>query len=176
MYNYDALIIGAGFSGLYQLIRLRENCDFKVKILESAEDVGGTWFWNRYPGARCDSESYSYCYYFSDELLKEWKWSERFPQQKEVLKYLNFVTNKFDLRKDILFNTKVVKANYDSVKNNWILKTHDGKVLTSTYLITAVGCLSSANIPDIAGLEKFHGEKMSQSINILQNHGQYHDL
>ena len=105
MNHYDAIIIGAGFSGLYQLHFLRENLGLNVKILETADNVGGTWFWNRYPGSRCDTESKAYAYYFSKKLYEDWNWSERYPTQPEIEKYLNYVCDKLDLRKDIEFQT-----------------------------------------------------------------------
>ena len=123
----DAVIIGAGFSGMYQLHTLRNGLGLSVRVLEAADDVGGTWYWNRYPGARCDSESHSYCYYFSDELLTEWEWSERYPEQPEIMRYLNFVADRLDLRRDIQFGTRVTKAAYDEDRNLWIVKTADGE-------------------------------------------------
>jgi cation diffusion facilitator CzcD-associated flavoprotein CzcO len=154
----DALIIGAGFSGLYQLICLRDRLGLSVKVLEAAGDVGGTWYWNRYPGARCDSESHSYCYFFSKELVEEWEWSERYPEQPEIMRYMHHVAAKFDLMRDILLNTRVTKAHYDEALNRWNIETESGERFAATYLITAVGCLSAANIPDIPGLESFEGD------------------
>jgi cation diffusion facilitator CzcD-associated flavoprotein CzcO len=154
---YDALIIGAGFAGLYQLICLRDRLGLKMRVLEAGEGVGGTWYWNRYPGARCDSESHSYCYSFSRELLDEWKWTERYPEQAEILRYLNHVADRFDLRRDIAFGTQVASAHYDAPANLWRVTTTDGQKLACTWLITAVGCLSTANIPAIPGLESFQG-------------------
>ena len=115
--EFDALIIGAGFSGLYQLLSLRDKLGLKVRVLEAAEGIGGTWYWNRYPGARCDSESHSYSYYFSKELLQEWHWTERYPEQPEILRYLNHVADRFDLRRDIELNTRVRSARYDDATN-----------------------------------------------------------
>jgi len=155
--SYDAVIIGAGFSGMYQLLCLRDRLGLSARVLEAGGGVGGTWYWNRYPGARCDSESHSYSFYFSDELLREWEWTERYPEQPEILRYLNFVADKFDLRRDIDFNTRVSAAKYDAVANRWHVITEAGEQLTCTYLITAVGCLSSANVPNIPGLESFQG-------------------
>jgi len=155
---YDAIIIGAGFAGMYQLISLRDKLGLKARVLEAAAGVGGTWHWNRYPGARCDSESHSYMYYFSRELIQEWNWSERYPQQPEILRYLNHVADKFDLRNDIEFNTEVSEAHFDGSLNQWIVKTHAGRVFRTKYLITAVGCLSSANVPDIKGKASFGGQ------------------
>jgi cation diffusion facilitator CzcD-associated flavoprotein CzcO len=155
--SFDALVIGAGFSGLYQLYCLRDRLGLSVRLLEAGDGVGGTWYWNRYPGARCDSESHSYAYYFSDELLQEWTWSERYPEQPEILRYLNYVTHRFDLRRDISFGARVTEARYDDAANRWHVTTENGEHYDATYLITAVGCLSSANIPDIPGLDDFKG-------------------
>tara|TARA_Y100001960_G_scaffold312462_1_gene374168 strand:- start:4111 stop:5820 length:1710 start_codon:yes stop_codon:yes gene_type:complete len=156
----DSLIIGAGFSGLYQLIALRNRLGFSTKILEAGNGIGGTWYWNRYPGARCDSESHSYNYYFDDELLDEWQWSERYPGQEEIIKYLNYVVEKFDLNKDIYFNSRVLSAHYDQQKNKWLVVTENGQRFECTYLIAAVGCLdnSSSIIPKFSGLENFKGD------------------
>lgn len=156
--SFDALIIGAGFAGLYQLHCLRDRLGLKTRVLEAGDGVGGTWYWNRYPGARCDSESHSYCYSFSRELLDEWKWSERYPGQAEILRYLNHVADRFDLRRDIGFGTRVSAAQYDAAANRWRVSTTDGQTLSCTYLIAAVGCLSTANIPAIPGLESFGGK------------------
>jgi len=153
----DALVIGAGFSGLYQLLCLRDRLGLSVQVLEAADGIGGTWYWNRYPGARCDSESHSYCYSFSDELMREWEWSERYPGPPEILRYLNHVADRFDLKRDIRFNTRVIAAHYDETANLWHVSTDAGEVFTAQFLITAVGCLSSANIPNIAGLDTFEG-------------------
>ena len=155
--NFDALVIGAGFSGIYQLLCLRDRLGLSVQVLEAGAGVGGTWYWNRYPGARCDSESHSYCYSFSDELMREWEWSERYPGPPEILRYLNHVADRFDLKRNIRFNTRVTAAHYDETANLWRVSTDAGEVLTAQFLITAVGCLSSANIPNIPGLETFGG-------------------
>src|SRR4051794_8305086 len=154
---FDALIIGAGFSGLYQLLCLRDRLGLSVKVLEAGAGVGGTWYWNRYPGARCDSESHSYCYSFSEELTREWEWSERYPGPPEIVRYLNYVADRFDLKRDIRFNTRVSSAHYDEKANLWRINTDTGETLTAQFLITAVGCLSSANIPNINGLDTFEG-------------------
>ena len=153
----DALVIGAGFSGLYQLLCLRDRLGLSVQLLEAADGVGGTWYWNRYPGARCDSESHSYCYSFSDELMREWEWSERYPGPPEILRYLNHVADRFDLKRDIRFNTRVTSAHYDATASVWRVVTEAGEKFTAQFLITAVGCLSAANIPDIPGLDTFAG-------------------
>jgi cation diffusion facilitator CzcD-associated flavoprotein CzcO len=156
--QFDAIIIGAGFAGMYQLISLRDKLGMRTRVLEAASGVGGTWFWNRYPGARCDSESHSYMYYFSKELVQEWEWSERYPQQPEILRYLNYVADKFDLRADISFETRVTSAHYDQSSNQWVVHTQSGQTLRAQYLITAVGCLSSANVPNLPGLNQFAGQ------------------
>ncbi|WP_281417388.1 flavin-containing monooxygenase [Plastoroseomonas hellenica] len=153
----DALIIGAGFSGLYQLYLLRDRLGLKAQVLEAADGVGGTWYWNRYPGARCDSESHSYCYSFSKELQQEWEWTERYPEQPEILRYLNHVADRFDLRRDIRLGTRVAAARYDEAGNLWHVTTASGDHLSARFLITAVGCLSTANVPKIPGLESFAG-------------------
>jgi cation diffusion facilitator CzcD-associated flavoprotein CzcO len=153
----DALVIGAGFAGLYQLLCLRDRLGLSVRVLEAGTGVGGTWYWNRYPGARCDSESHSYCYSFSDELMREWEWSERYPGPPEILRYLNYVADRFDLKRDIQFNTRVTAAHYDGKANVWRVKTEAGDEYSTKFLITAVGCLSTANVPNIPGLANFSG-------------------
>ena len=155
--DLDALIIGAGFSGLYQLFCLRERLGLSAQVLEAGDGVGGTWYWNRYPGARCDSESHAYCYSFSKELTQEWEWSERYPEQPEIMRYLNYVADRFDLKRNIRFNTRVIAANYDEAANRWTVHTEAGEQFTTKFLITAVGCLSTANVPRIPGLESFKG-------------------
>ncbi|MEM9359523.1 MAG: NAD(P)/FAD-dependent oxidoreductase, partial [Pseudomonadota bacterium] len=156
--DFDAIIIGAGFSGLYQLHSLRDKLGMSAVVLERADGVGGTWYWNRYPGARCDSESHSYWYSFSDELIQEWEWTERYPGHAEICRYLNFVADKFDLKRDIRFSTNVAACSYDETANLWSVDTADGGRLTAKYLITAVGCLSTANVPDIPGRDSFEGK------------------
>lgn len=155
--DLDALVIGAGFSGLYQLICLRDRLGLSVQVLEAGDGVGGTWYWNRYPGARCDSESHAYCYTFSEDLMREWEWSERYPEQPEIMRYLNYVADRFDLKRNIRFNTRVIAAHYDEAANRWTVRTETGEQFTAKFLITAVGCLSTANVPKIPGLESFAG-------------------
>ena len=155
--SLDALIIGAGFAGLYQLHALRDRLGLSVRVLEAADGVGGTWYWNRYPGARCDSESHAYCFTFSEELLRDWEWSERYPQQPEVLRYLNFAADRLDLKRSIGFGTRAVAAHYDAASSRWQVTTAAGERLSAQFLITAVGCLSTANIPRIPGLGSFAG-------------------
>jgi cation diffusion facilitator CzcD-associated flavoprotein CzcO len=154
----DALVIGAGFAGLYQLLCLRDHLGLSVKALEAGGGVGGTWYWNRYPGARCDSESHVYWYTFAPDLMREWEWSERYPGQPEIMRYLNHVADRFDLKRDILFNTRVTAAHYDETANRWHVRTEAGETLVAKFLITAVGCLSTANIPKFEGLESFAGD------------------
>jgi cation diffusion facilitator CzcD-associated flavoprotein CzcO len=154
----DALVVGAGFSGMYQLLCLRDKLNMNVAVVERGEEVGGTWYWNRYPGARCDSESHAYQYYFSKELANEWKWTERFPDHAEIRRYLNYVADKFDLRPNIRFKTELTSARYDAASNLWRATTAAGDEYEATYLITAVGCLSTANVPKIEGLSSFKGK------------------
>jgi cyclohexanone monooxygenase len=154
--RFDVVVVGAGFAGMYALHSLRER-GFSVRVVERAADVGGTWYWNRYPGARCDVPSIYYSYSFSEELQQEWVWSERFAAQPEILAYLNHVADRFDLRRDIAFNTDVLAATYREVTRDWLVEVEDGEPLEATYLITAVGCLSTSSVPAIPGLETFEG-------------------
>lgn len=156
--DFDAIVIGAGFSGLYQVLSLREKLGLNVIGFETGDAVGGTWHWNRYPGARCDSESHSYCYAFSDELVQEWEWSERYPGAAEIRKYLNFVADRFDLKRSFRLNTSVTSATYNEDSNKWLVTTEHGETFSAKYLITAVGCLSTANVPAIEGLNEFAGQ------------------
>ena len=153
----DAVIVGAGFSGLYMLHRLHE-LGFTTRLFDAADGVGGTWYWNRYPGARCDSESHYYCYSFSDEIRKEWKWSCRYPAQPELLAYLNFVADRLDLRKDIDFGTRVAAGNYDEEAHRWVVETDQGETVRARFLITGVGNTSTPAKPSIPGLESFAGD------------------
>ena len=155
--DYDVLIIGAGIAGMYMLHRLRE-IGLTTRVLEAGTDVGGTWYWNRYPGARFDSESYSYGYSFSKELLEEWEWSEHFSPQPENLRYCNFVADKFDLRRDMDFNSKVTAAHFDNDANLWTLETEDGRHRTGRFLITAIGLFAKPMMPAIDGIDSFKGE------------------
>ena len=154
--DLDALIIGAGVSGLYQLYCLR-NIGFNTRIYEAGGGVGGTWYWNRYPGARFDSESYSYIYSFSDELLQEWDWTEHYSGQPENERYLNFVADKFDLKNDIHFNARIKSACWDEDDGRWHVQTEDGRRARTQFLVTAVGILSAPFFPDIPGRESFQG-------------------
>jgi cyclohexanone monooxygenase len=152
----DAVVVGAGFAGLYQLYRLRE-LGLTTRVFDSAGDVGGTWYWNRYPGARCDIESMAYSYSFSSELEQEWNWSERYATQPEILRYANHVADRFDLRRHINFNTKVTSAVYDESAHDWTVTTDAGEIVTARFVIMATGCLSTANLPSIPGIDSFTG-------------------
>jgi len=155
--EYDAIIIGAGMSGMYQLYRLRE-LGMRVQVFEAGTGVGGTWYWNRYPGARFDSESYSYGYSFSKELLQEWDWSEHFAGQPETLRYLNLVADKFDLRRDIQFRSRVTAAIYGEDTRSWKVTLQDGSRFRARFLITAIGPLSAPTMPRIEGVDTFRGK------------------
>jgi cation diffusion facilitator CzcD-associated flavoprotein CzcO len=155
--DLDAVIVGAGFSGLYMLHRLRDVLGLSARVYEAGDGVGGTWYWNRYPGARCDSESYVYSYSFSDALEQEWTWSSKYPEQPEILRYLEHVADRFDLRRDIELSTRVTAASFQEDRDRWEIHTETGDVVTAQFLISAVGCLSSANVPPISGLSEFEG-------------------
>jgi cation diffusion facilitator CzcD-associated flavoprotein CzcO len=155
--DFDAIIIGAGLSGMYQLYRLRE-LGMRVRVFETGTEVGGTWYWNRYPGARFDSESYSYGFSFSRELLDEWEWSEHFAGQPETLRYCKYVADKFDLRRDIQFRSKVTAAVYDETARSWTVTMEDGSRHSTRFLITAIGPLSTPTLPRIEGIGCFSGQ------------------
>ena len=152
----DVIIVGAGFSGLYMLYKIRK-MNLKALIIERASDAGGTWFWNRYPGARCDIESIEYSYSFSDELQQEWNWSNRYSDQSEILDYINYVVKKFNLKENIVFNTSVKSATFDENLKNWIVET-DSKSYSSKFCVMATGTLSSIKQPNFDGLENFKGD------------------
>jgi cyclohexanone monooxygenase len=154
---YDAVVVGAGFAGMYMLHRLR-GIGLSVRVYEQGSGVGGTWYWNRYPGARCDVESMQYSYSFSDELQQEWDWSERYAPQPEILRYANHVADRFNLRSEIQFNTRVDQAVFDESANTWSVATSDGKTVTAKFVVLATGCLSNARVPDIKGLDRFKGQ------------------
>ena len=154
---YDSIIIGAGFAGMYALHRLRDDLGLDVRVFERGDDVGGTWYWNRYPGARCDVESMSYSYSFSEELEQDWEWTERYPTQPEILRYAGHVADRFDLRRNITFNTGITSAVFDELTQVWTLATDDGDTACAPYLITAVGCLSASRVPQFDGLDSFRG-------------------
>lgn len=154
---YDVVVVGAGFAGMYMLHRLRGQ-GMTARVYEQGSGVGGTWYWNRYPGARCDVESMQYSYSFSEELQQEWDWSERYAPQPEILKYANHVADRFNLRADIQFNTRVERAEFEEHAAFWSVTTSDGKTVTAKYVVLATGCLSNAKMPDIKGLDQFKGK------------------
>src|SRR5579862_5548219 len=131
---FDAVVVGAGFAGMYMLHRLRK-LGFSVRVYEQGDGVGGTWYWNRYPGARCDVESMQYSFSFSDELQQEWDWSERYAPQPEILRYANHVADRFNLRSDIQFNTRVDRAIFDETTASWSMTTSDGKIAVARYIV-----------------------------------------
>ena len=155
--DVDVLVVGAGITGIYQLYRARE-AGYSVQMLEAGDGVGGTWYWNRYPGARFDSESYTYAYLFSKELFEEWEWQEHFAEQPEIERYLNHVVDRFDLRRHIRFDARVVSAEYDEASGRWTIKVSDGTELRARYLVAATGVLSVPYYPDVPGREDFRGE------------------
>jgi cation diffusion facilitator CzcD-associated flavoprotein CzcO len=155
--EFDVVIVGAGFAGLFMLHRVRGQ-GLTARVFEAGSGVGGTWFWNRYPGARCDVESVEYSYQFSDELQQEWEWTERYAGQPEILEYLNHVADRFDLRKDICFETRVESAAFDDERARWTVRTSAGDEVSGQFLVMATGCLSSANVPDFKGSGSFGGE------------------
>lgn len=154
--DFDAIVVGAGFAGMYMLYRLR-GMGLRTRVMEAGQDVGGTWYWNRYPGARCDGESMFYSYSFSEELQQEWTWSERYAAQPEILSYAKHVADRFDLRRDIEFNTSVTDAKFDEADRLWQVTTQHGTVLTAPFCIMATGNLSTTNLPDIEGIASFKG-------------------
>jgi cyclohexanone monooxygenase len=155
--DYDVLIVGAGFAGMYMLHRVR-GLGFTVRLFEAGSGVGGTWYWNRYPGARCDVESMEYSYQFSEALQQEWRWSERYAAQPEIMRYANHVADRFDLRRDMQFDTRVVSAEFREAENRWNVRTQDGAQVSARFLVMATGCLSSTNLPKFEGLDSFAGE------------------
>jgi cyclohexanone monooxygenase len=153
---YDVLVVGAGFAGLYSLHRLR-SLGFKVRVYEAGQDIGGTWFWNRYPGARCDIESVQYSYSFSDEIQQEWDWTEYYASQPEILRYINFVADKLNLRRDIQLNTRITAAIFDEGTNRWELTAQNGERFVSRFVVMATGCLSVPLEPNFPELHTFSG-------------------
>jgi len=160
--EYDAIVIGAGVAGLYQLYRLRQ-AGLSVRLFEDGSGVGGTWYWNRYPGCRFDSESESYGYSWSPELLQEWDWKEHYSGQPENERYLNFVADKFDLRKDIQFNSRVTSAIYDERANRWDIDLENGERARAQFLVAATGLLSARYTPPFEGIDTFQGESFHTS-------------
>jgi len=154
--SFDVVVVGAGFAGLFALHRLR-GLGLAVRVYEAGDGVGGTWYWNRYPGARCDIESLEYSYQFDEDLQREWKWSERYATQPEILRYLEHVADRFDLRRDIELSTRVESAHWDEKSRSWTIRTDRGAAVSARFCIMATGCLSSANVPDIPGRDSFAG-------------------
>ena len=152
--RFDVIVVGAGFGGLYMLHKLRQQ-GLSVRVFEAGDGVGGTWFWNRYPGARCDIESMEYSYQFDAALQQEWTWSEKYATQPEILRYINHVADRFDLRRHIQLETRVLAAHFEN--GGWQVRTDDEQTWTARYVVMATGCLSSANLPDIAGRDTFQG-------------------
>lgn len=155
--RYDAVIVGAGLAGLYMLYRLRA-LGLKTRVFEAGSGVGGTWFWNRYPGARCDVESMDYSYSFSEELQQTWHWSERYATQPEILRYINHVADRFDLWPAIQLETRVIAAHYAAKQRRWVITTDGGATVAAKYCIMATGCLSSTQVPSFSGLASFEGQ------------------
>jgi len=153
----DVVVVGAGFSGLYMLYKLRR-LNMTVKVVEAGSDIGGTWFWNRYPGARCDVERMHYSYSFDPELEQEWEWTEKYPSQPEILSYIHHVADRHDLRRDVVLDTTVTSAHYDDDSATWTVTTDDGEQVRARYCIMAVGCLSVPKKPEVPGLERFRGD------------------
>lgn len=155
-YDLDVVVVGAGFGGMYLLHKFRK-MGLQARAFEVGDDVGGTWYWNRYPGARVDVESMQYSYQFDEDLQQEWEWSEKYSPQPEILRYAQHVADRFDLRRDIQFNTRVVAAHYDDANNDWLISTDNNETVRTRYFVLAVGCLSSFNVPDIPGIDHFEG-------------------
>ena len=153
----DVAIVGGGLAGLYAIHRLRK-MGLSIRAYEQGSGIGGTWFWNRYPGARCDVESLEYSYSFSEELQQEWKWPERYGTQPEILRYINHVADRFDLRRDVQLNTRIVSAKHDRAANLWTLTTDGGETITARYCVMAAGNLSTPRVPDFPGLQSFKGK------------------
>ena len=155
--NVDAVVVGAGFAGLYALHRLRA-LGLNVQVFEAGSDVGGTWFWNRYPGARCDVDSHDYSYSFSEDLQQEWRWPERFSNQSEILRYIHHVADRFGLRSGVKLDTRVTAMHYDEVSSRWTVRTDQGDEVSARFCVMASGQLSLPSVPDFPGLESFKGK------------------
>ena len=159
----DAVIVGAGFSGMFMLHKMR-GLGLAAKVIDAADGIGGTWYWNSYPGARCDIQSVEYSYRFSDEVQQEWNWSERYAAQPEILRYLEHIADRFDLRRDIQLGTRVQTAEYDEEACRWRVGTDDGGTIEAQFLIMATGGLSAPYVPDIPGQELFKGQSVHTGI------------
>jgi len=154
--DVDVVVVGAGFAGMYMLHKLR-SVGLSARVLDTASDVGGTWYWNRYPGARCDVPSMEYSYSFDHDLQQDWEWTERYSGQPEILRYASHVADRFDLRTDITFDTRVTSATFEQESSSWTVVTDGGEQIVSRFFVLATGCLSSANLPGIVGLDDFTG-------------------
>ncbi len=161
--RFDVVIVGAGFAGLYMLHRLR-GLGLSARVFEQGDNVGGTWYWNRYPGARCDAESLAYSFSFSPELEQQWQWTERYATQPEILQYAEHVAERFDLYRDIRFQQRVVSATYDEADNSWLVTTAQGETAVAQFCIMATGCLSVPQLPDIKGIDNFQGARYQASM------------
>src|SRR5258706_6466052 len=155
-HQVDAVVVGAGFAGLYMLYRLRE-LGLAVQVYEAADGVGGTWYWNRYPGARCDVESLDYSFSFNKDLEQEWEWSERYATQPEILRYVNHIADRFDLRRNVQFETRVTSAVFDDDAKRWTVTTDKGETVSAQFCIMATACLSASKLPGIPRLDGFEG-------------------
>jgi cation diffusion facilitator CzcD-associated flavoprotein CzcO len=162
-HDVDVVVIGSGFAGLYALHKLRNERGLNVRAFDNAGDVGGTWYWNRYPGARSDTEVTAYCYSFDRALFDEWKWNERYPRQHEILSYLNHVADRYDLRRSITFDTTIERALFDEATNRWVITTSAGEHLSAQFVVAGVGLLSSTNYPNIPGRHSFAGQSYHTS-------------
>jgi cyclohexanone monooxygenase len=156
--DFDAIVVGAGFGGIYMLYKLRNELGLKTRALDKAGGVGGTWYWNRYPGALSDSESFVYRYSFDKDLLQDWEWNTRYLKQPQVLAYLEGVVQRYDLARDIQLNTGVTSASFDESRNVWQIRTDTDETITAKYLVTGLGLLSAINLPNIKGRDIFEGE------------------
>jgi cation diffusion facilitator CzcD-associated flavoprotein CzcO len=157
--EFDAIVVGAGFGGLYMLRKLRDELGLDVRVFDKASGVGGTWYWNRYPGALSDTETYLYCYSFDKELLQEWDWNTRYVNQPNILAYLEHVADRYDLRRNIQFETGITGARFDEASGRWIVDTDTGVTYRAKYLVTALGLLSATNVPQFKGNDTFTGEQ-----------------
>jgi len=156
--DFDAIVVGAGFGGMYMLHKLRDQLGLKVKVFDTAAGIGGTWYWNRYPGALSDTHSHVYQYSFNEALLQEWTWKNKYLTQPEILAYLEFVADRLDLRPDIQLSTTVTSMRFDENRNIWEVRTDRGGYYTARFIVTALGLLSAINWPNIPGRESFQGE------------------
>lgn len=158
--DVDVIVVGAGFAGIYAIHKFRDELGLTVQGFDAASDVGGTWYWNRYPGARVDIEGVNYSYSFDEELQQEWSWTERFPAQPEILAYLNHVADRFDVRKEIAFGTRITSAIWDDGASLWRVRTDDGRETTARYFVSGAGNLSVPKVPDFPGVETFAGRTL----------------